>query len=294
MSHNVGRHRAPERYNPLTEIGTVISQTGTPLAKGSAVLAASGGLVAAIAIPAQASTAADQVDATPVQAAAAPAAPAVTAPSAPATSTAATSAFGKIEVEPVAKPTGPTPYQLRMRAEREQAREAAAQERQREQEQEQEQAQAEREQAAQERESEAASRSQERQSPAPQASTSTPAAETAAPAPAASSNVIEIAKQYIGTPYVYGGSTPAGFDCSGFTQYVFAKAGKSIPRVTTAQQAAATPVSSPQPGDLVFFGSPSWHVGIYVGDGMMIDSPRTGSSVSIRPIFDGVSGYGRV
>lgn len=296
MSHNVGRHRAPERYNPLTEIGTVISQTGTPLAKGSAVLAASGGLVAAIAIPAQASTAADQVDATPVQAAAAPAAPAVTAPSAPATSTAATSAFGKIEVEPVAKPTGPTPYQLRMRAEREQAREAAAQERQREQEQEreQEQAQAEREQAAQERESEAASRSQERQSPAPQASTSTTAAETAAPAPAASSNVIEIAKQYIGTPYVYGGSTPAGFDCSGFTQYVFAKAGKSIPRVTTAQQAAATPVSSPQPGDLVFFGSPSWHVGIYVGDGMMIDSPRTGSSVSIRPIFDGVSGYGRV
>lgn len=295
MSHNVGRHRAPERYNPLTEIGTVISQTGTPLAKGSAVLAASGGLVAAIAIPAQASTAADQVDATPVQVAAAPAAaaaPAVTAPSAPATSTAATSAFGKIEVEPVAKPTGPTPYQLRMRAEREQAREAAAQERQREQEQ--EQAQAEREQAAQERESEAASRSQERQSPAPQASTSTPAAETAAPAPAASSNVVEIAKQYIGTPYVYGGSTPAGFDCSGFTQYVFAKAGKSIPRVTTAQQAAATPVSSPQPGDLVFFGSPSWHVGIYVGDGMMIDSPRTGSSVSIRPIFDGVSGYGRV
>lgn len=294
MSHNVGRHRAPERYNPLTEIGTVISQTGTPLAKGSAVLAASGGLVAAIAIPAQASTAADQVDTTPVQsAAAAPAAPAaaaVTAPNAPATSTAATSAFGKIEVEPVAKPTGPTPYQLRMRAEREQAREAAAQERQREQ----EQAQAEREQAAQERESQAASRSQERQSPAPQASTSTPAAETASPAPAASSNVIEIAKQYIGTPYVYGGSTPAGFDCSGFTQYVFAKAGKSIPRVTTAQQAAATPVSSPQPGDLVFFGSPSWHVGIYVGDGMMIDSPRTGSSVSIRPIFDGVSGYGRV
>ena len=298
MSHNVGRHRAPERYHPLTEIGTVISQTGTPLAKGSAVLAASGGLVAALALPAQASTAADQVDATPVQVAAAPAAaaaPAVTAPSAPATSTAATSAFGKIEVEPVAKPTGPTPYQLRMRAEREQAREAAAQERQREQEQAQaEREQAEREQAAQERESEAASRSQKRQSPAPQASTSTPAAETAAPAPAASSNVVEIAKQYIGTPYVYGGSTPAGFDCSGFTQYVFAKAGKSIPRVTTAQQAAATPVSSPQPGDLVFFGSPSWHVGIYVGDGMMIDSPRTGSSISIRPIFDGVSGYGRV
>ncbi|UUZ46234.1 C40 family peptidase [Janibacter limosus] len=98
----------------------------------------------------------------------------------------------------------------------------------------------------------------------------------------------------MGTPYVYGGSTPAGFDCSGFTQYVFAKAGKSLPRVTTAQQAMATPVSDPQPGDLVFFGSPAYHMGIYLGDGMMIDSPRTGSSVSIRPVFDGVSGYGRV
>lgn len=53
-------------------------------------------------------------------------------------------------------------------------------------------------------------------------------------------------------------------------------------------------MSNPQPGDLVFFGSPSWHVGIYVGDGMMIDAPRTGKSISIRPIFDGVSGYGRV
>ena len=57
MSHNVGRHRAPERYNPLTEIGTVISQTGTPLAKGSAVLAASGGLVATFALPAHAADA---------------------------------------------------------------------------------------------------------------------------------------------------------------------------------------------------------------------------------------------
>ena len=56
----------------------------------------------------------------------------------------------------------------------------------------------------------------------------------------------------------------------------------------------ATPVSDPQPGDLVFFGAPAYHMGIYVGDGMMIDSPRTGSTVSIRPVFSGVSGYGRV
>ena len=122
-----------------------------------------------------------------------------------------------------------------------------------------------------------------------------PAAEPAPePAYAASSNVIEIAKRYIGTPYVYGGSTPSGFDCSGFTQYVFAQAGISLPRTAEQQRQFATPVSNPQPGDLVFFGAPAYHMGIYVGDGMMIDSPRTGSTVSIRPVFSGVSGYGRI
>lgn len=301
MSHSVGRHRAPERYNPLAEIGTVISQTGTPLAKGSAVLAASGGLVAAIAIPAQAAPAVEQADATPAAAAApaAPAAAAVTAPSTAATAKATSADFGQIEVEPVAKPTGPTPYQLRMRAEREQARQEAAAERQREQEQAAEARRAEQAREAQEEqrsEEAAASRSQERQAPATTpapASTPEPTQAPSAPAPT-SGGVIAIAKQYIGVPYVYGGSTPSGFDCSGFTQYVFAKAGESLPRVTTAQQAAATPVSDPQPGDLVFFGSPSYHMGIYLGDGMMIDAPRTGSTVSIRPVFDGVSGYGRV
>ena len=125
-------------------------------------------------------------------------------------------------------------------------------------------------------------------------SSSSTGAQSVSTSSASTSGVLGTAAGLVGTPYVMGGDSPSGFDCSGFTQYVFAKAGKSIPRVTTAQQAAATPVSSPQPGDLVFFGSPSWHVGIYVGDGMMIDSPRTGSSISIRPIFDGVSGYGRV
>ena len=75
--------------------------------------------------------------------------------------------------------------------------------------------------------------------------------------------------------------------------YVFGKAGISIPRTASAQQRAATPVSDPKPGDLVFFGSPAWHVGIYTGNGMMIDSPRAGKSTSERAIFSGVSGYGR-
>ena len=108
-----------------------------------------------------------------------------------------------------------------------------------------------------------------------------------------SSEVVNIARTLLGIPYVYGGSSPSGFDCSGFTQYVFGKAGISIPRTASAQQDAATPVSDPKPGDLVFFGSPAWHVGIYTGNGMMIDSPREGKSTSERAIFSGVSGYGR-
>ena len=108
-----------------------------------------------------------------------------------------------------------------------------------------------------------------------------------------SSEVVNIARSLLGIPYVYGGESPSGFDCSGFTQYVFGKAGVSLPRTASAQQSAATPVSDPKPGDLVFFGSPAWHVGIYTGNGMMIDSPREGKSTSERPIFSGVSGYGR-
>ena len=281
-----GRHRAPGRYNPITELTSIVSDAATPLAKGSAVLAASGGLVAAIAVPASASPVGNPADGgTDVTVAAA--VPAVAAPETTAP-VAGHMGFGQLEVTAVEKPKGPTPEQIaaRQRAAREQAareeaaREQAAQE------------QAAQEQTAQERSAQPASRSSQRTAPAP--ATSAPAQAPASAPAASSSNVIAIAKQYIGTPYVYGGSTPAGFDCSGFTQYVFAQAGKSLPRVTTAQQAAVTPVSNPQPGDLVFFGSPSWHVGIYVGDGMMIDSPRTGSSISVRPIFSGVSGYGRV
>jgi peptidoglycan DL-endopeptidase CwlO len=117
-------------------------------------------------------------------------------------------------------------------------------------------------------------------------------APAAAPAPR-SGGVLGIASSLAGIYYIYGGTTTAGFDCSGFTQYVFKKAGISLPRTTSEQQNAVTTVSSPQPGDLVFFGSPAYHVGIYAGNGKMWDSPRTGKAVALRDIWSTTVTYGR-
>lgn len=97
----------------------------------------------------------------------------------------------------------------------------------------------------------------------------------------------------MGSPYVYGGTSPSGFDCSGYIQYVFAQNGKDIPRTTQAQRAAATPVSEPQPGDLVFFGSSTYHAGIYAGDGQMYDAGNSGSPVQKRDIWTDDVSYGR-
>lgn len=109
---------------------------------------------------------------------------------------------------------------------------------------------------------------------------------------AGSSDIVDIARSLTGVPYVWGGATPSGFDCSGFTQYVYSKAGISIPRTASAQQAAATPVSTPRPGDLVFSGSPAYHVGIYLGDGQMLASSKPGELTGVKPLWN-VSGYGR-
>ena len=105
--------------------------------------------------------------------------------------------------------------------------------------------------------------------------------------------VMAIAARYNGTPYRYGGTTPAGFDCSGYTQYVFAQVGVSLPRTSSAQRAATVRISRSEavPGDLVFFPG---HVGIYAGNGMMWDSPRTGESISMRAVYSSSATYGRV
>jgi cell wall-associated NlpC family hydrolase len=96
-----------------------------------------------------------------------------------------------------------------------------------------------------------------------------------------------IALRYLGVPYVYGGSSPSGFDCSGLVMYVYAQLGISLPHYTVAQWNATEPISSPAPGDLVFFNGLG-HVGIYLGGGRFIDAPHTGSVVRI----DSMSGFG--
>ena len=104
--------------------------------------------------------------------------------------------------------------------------------------------------------------------------------------------VIAVAQSYLGVPYVYGGSSPSGFDCSGFTMYCYGQLGIGLPHNAAAQQASVAAVSAPQPGDLVFFGYPAYHVGLYIGGGSMIHAPHTGAVVSYGSTA-GASGYGR-
>ncbi|MFW5473822.1 C40 family peptidase [Knoellia sp. CPCC 206450] len=258
MAHSTsGRHRAPGRHNPVAELSTIASRAGVTGAKASAVLAASGGLVAAFALPASAvpetarSVTKDVATSAPVAPAAAAAAPAI---SAPAVSTPVKGvAVGVTGVTAVAKPKPKPKPKPKAKPVVSSTREGALV-------------------ANAERSSDKASRSTTRTSISSSAKQS-------------SSQVVNIARTLLGIAYVYGGDDASGFDCSGFTQYVFRKAGISLPRTASAQQREGTRVSNPQPGDLVFYGSPAWHVGIYTGGDMMIDSPRTGKSTSERNMF---------
>ena len=96
--------------------------------------------------------------------------------------------------------------------------------------------------------------------------------------------VFQTALQYRGTPYVFGGSTPSGFDCSGFVMYVYAQFGIDLAHSVSAQAAAGTriPLSEARPGDLVIM---SGHDGFYAGNGMILDAPRPGKVVQMRAIW---------
>ena len=103
------------------------------------------------------------------------------------------------------------------------------------------------------------------------------------------SSIVSVARKYLGARYVWGATGPNTFDCSGFTSYVYRQVGVSIPRVSRDQINAGERVSQKDlaPGDLVFFGSPIHHVGMYIGGGMMIHAPNSGDVVKISPAFRG-------
>lgn len=103
--------------------------------------------------------------------------------------------------------------------------------------------------------------------------------------------VVALAEKYRGTPYKWGGTTPAGFDCSGFVQYLYAQKGISIPRTTYEQFKTGTPVSRSalKPGDVVFFEPTAQgpgHEGLFIGHGQFIQAPHTGDVVKISRLAD--------
>jgi cell wall-associated NlpC family hydrolase len=97
--------------------------------------------------------------------------------------------------------------------------------------------------------------------------------------------VAAVAQQYQGVPYVFGGSDPSGFDCSGFVMFVYAQFGISLPHSVSGTAAMGTAIATEAalPGDIVILPG---HNGIYLGNGMFIDAPYEGKTVQVRPIYD--------
>ncbi|MGH3550819.1 MAG: transglycosylase family protein [Pseudonocardiaceae bacterium] len=101
------------------------------------------------------------------------------------------------------------------------------------------------------------------------------------------SRVVTAALAQRGTPYVYGGAAPGGFDCSGLVQWIYKQVGITLPRTAAAQSTAGHPISLSQlqPGDLLFFYKPVDHVVIYVGDGKIAEASQPGQPVHVRPMY---------
>ena len=112
-------------------------------------------------------------------------------------------------------------------------------------------------------------------------------------------SIVNTAMQFLGVPYVWGGTSPSGFDCSGLVQYSYAQNGVDIPRVAQDQYNASTKISRDQlqAGDLVFGGTSTnniTHVMMYIGDGKVVHAPRTGEVVKVIDLdsYANVVGYG--
>jgi cell wall-associated NlpC family hydrolase len=109
------------------------------------------------------------------------------------------------------------------------------------------------------------------------------------------SRALSTARRYIGVPYRYGGSSPRGFDCSGYTKYVYKKIGVWLPRRASEQRRYTKRVRYPKPGDLTFFHKNGrvYHVGIYAGENYVYHAPRPGRRVARERIWTRQVSYGR-
>ncbi|WP_417221058.1 C40 family peptidase [Arthrobacter sp.] len=292
---HLGRHRAmPARSNPLGSISKAVSSNAGSVGRQAAVIAAASGLVLTLGVPAEGAPAARE-------AAKAPAADilrtSVDTPAAVTVADAKPRELKQIKVSVAdVKSTDGSAHRAALRkaaAEREAAQEAAAE---REAAQADAAAAAEREDAA----AGAAMTRESRQSSTPaQPSTSNNAESTGTVTTASTpkkteasssassvglSGIAGMAMGYEGTPYVWGGSSPSGWDCSGFIQYIYGKAGISLPHNTTAIRTSGKFVktSNPKPGDLVYQNGGS-HAGIYIGGGKIIGAQNPSVGTVVRP-----------
>ncbi|KRD35246.1 glycoside hydrolase [Oerskovia sp. Root918] len=262
-SRTSARHRAAHRpITPLTSLGRSAASSVSSVARRSAVVAASSGLLISVfTAPANAAPSTDQAKTSvgTVDLAAVTAQAREALQTSPVVTVAADAALA-IEQAPVAVTPAPEPEPEPEPAPAPAPQRAAA-----------------------------PSRSVERAAPA-----ATKTVQAAAPAPAASgSSVVDIAMKYVGVPYVYGGSSPSGFDCSGLVQYVYGQLGVSLPHQSGAQRNAGTAVSASEarPGDIIW--TPG-HVAIYAGNGMQIEATTPGSTVKYSKIWQNNPTFVRV
>ncbi|GAA1367352.1 C40 family peptidase [Arthrobacter rhombi] len=298
---HLGRHRAaPVRSNPLGSISKAVSSNAGSVGRQAAVIAAASGLVLTLGVPAEGAPSAREAGKAP---AADILRTSVDSPAAVTVADAKPQELKQIKVSVAdVKSTDGSAHRAAMRkaaAEREAAQDAAEHQAaaDRIDAQTEAAASAEREEAA----AGAAMTRQSRQSstPAPSSTNdnasstgtvttaSTPAPETTETSPTSSaglSGIAGMAMSYEGTPYVWGGSSPSGWDCSGFIQYIYGKAGISLPHNTTAIRTSGKFVktSNPKPGDLVYQNGGS-HAGIYIGGGKIIGAQNPSVGTVVRP-----------